>query len=100
MAGQADVHGPVRVQLLTHMLQFVYESLLNGEQADDTISSLNAEVEDLPREEFTLQTILVQHQEEQGHSLQVDGEEGGEKRNKTALLSLTRLLSYAYIVYH
>ena len=63
----------------THMLLIVYEGLLYGEQADDTISSLNAEVEDLPREEFTLQTILVQHQEEQGHSLQVDGEEGGEK---------------------
>ena len=47
-------------KLLTHMLQFVYESLLNGEQADDTISSLNAEVEDLPREEITLQTILAQ----------------------------------------
>ena len=51
------------------------------------LSPLNAQVEDLPREEdLTLQTILIQHQEEQGHSLQVDGEEGGEKRNKTALL--------------
>ena len=48
------------------------------------LSPLNAQVEDLPREEdLTLQTILAQHQE---HSLQVDGEEGGEKRNKTALL--------------
>ena len=65
------------------------------------LSPLNAQVEDLPREEdLTLQTILIQHQEEQGHSLQVDGEEGGEKRNKTALLSLSRLLSYACIVYH
>ena len=36
---------------LTHMLLIVYEGLLYGEQADDTISSLNVQVENLPREE-------------------------------------------------
>ena len=73
--------------LLPHMLLIVYESLLYGEQVDDTISSLNAQVENLSREEeLTLHTSLIQDQEEQGHSLQVDGEEGGEKWNKTALL--------------
>ena len=50
--------------LLTHMLLIVYESLLYGEQADVTISSLNAnaQVEDQPREEeLMLQTILIQY---------------------------------------
>ena len=46
--------------LLPHMLLIVYESLLYGEQVDDTISSLNAQVENLSREEeLTLHTSLI-----------------------------------------